>query len=490
MVACFQRIKTEYLALSLERQQRVVCALLTDGAHTGSVTMEETMQDDFFKTCFQSIIGIGTKKNVDDAVLSLLANDRPDAYSLACTEHDVANTINGSYFDLLMATYTDATITVYVAANEKVVVLPSVKKKMLTESQWASIQEVNAGLEASTVVHLTHHNGTFLVEGRTNPLTVTDKSSVAPREFWLAIDASGSMSDIVRPPEQAEFPSEAVEVAVDESDPFVYVAMTMEAATLSEHTHVLGGGNVVDAVVTYTHPVTKKRETHRISLTDVALTDTMDMAAFLVNMTTMLGRKMSKDEVHAFYRSNLNFLLRLEEIPEWIKAQGKALWNNLKLRYKSTLERGDQFFHQTPMALGLLMRATSSSAASQSAQPQHVVHTEHDGMICKLCFDNPITVLFPDCRHAGVCKECYTMHLNQQGKQECPFCRKAVTAWSEIRIEEGDDCQTTGCLKAPCYVGDCGHLVCCKSCKSDLIKGVVPCHLCKKEVSVVRIYVC
>jgi hypothetical protein len=222
----------------------------------------------------------------------------------------------------------------------------------------------------------------------------------------------------------------------------------------------------------------------------------------IINMTSMLGKKLNKKEIQTLYRSHLTFLNDLESVPLWMKAQGKALWSNLKMRYKSTLTRGEQLFHQTPMALGQLMRATSSSASQSTPAASSVKlnHTEYDGATCKLCFDHTIDVLFPACRHAGVCKGCYTTYLNENGKQECPFCRKDVLEWSEINVIDDDaHCKTLGCSSLSAYIGHrlennkeaCGHLLYCKPCKTKCSdESGSFCSECKEHVQAVRIYLC
>jgi hypothetical protein len=222
---------------------------------------------------------------------------------------------------------------------------------------------------------------------------------------------------------------------------------------------------------------------------------------------------MKKKQVQELYRNHLYLpqLLESEDVPHWMQAQGKVVWKNLKQRFLSTLSHGEQFFHQTPIAYDLMLRAVSSNASTQSATPfaagspvslNSYVVPEEEIHKCKLCFDKTINVLFPDCRHAGLCKDCYTTYLDTMGKHDCPFCRKDVTAWSSIEVSQKKNgyCQEEGCYQHCDYVGHatnsdgkevCGHLLYCKGCKSKnkTEEGIV-CKECQNTVKTVRIYLC
>lgn len=492
MVECFNTLKKEYDLLPNERRDRLLCALLTDGAHTGSIPMDDYKKDAFFQGLFRSIIGIGTADTVDHDLLSTLANQRPDVYHLVSEEQEVSDTMNGSYFELLTARYTDVKITMWCENDASISVPASVRRVYYTKETFDDRMKPD---KPCSFLSVKHQDSTFFIESMEPESSTSVPDPIhQPREFWLVIDTSGSMGDIVHPPEQVVFET------ADQDDSKPYVSLTYEISSVGSHTHMMGGGHIKDVTVTYTNPTTKTIYHERVTCGSFQASETplYQVGTKMVHLTHLLGKRLTKYEIQQAYRNHLDFLHQLESMPLWMQAQGKTLWHNLKMRYKSTLSVGEQFFHQTPMALGMLMRATSSSAASQSATPHHSVQpldAEQDMEKCKLCYEKAIDVVFPECRHTGVCTSCYTTYLNQTGKRDCPFCRTEITTWSVVRLEEsGTICKY--CTKQGCYVGHleykngsecCGHMLYCNSCKAK--HGTV-CQVCKTNVQAVRIYLC
>ena len=56
----------------------------------------------------------------------------------------------------------------------------------------------------------------------------------------------------------------------------------------------------------------------------------------------------------------------------------------------------------------------------------------HNRYRCKVCLDNPITMLFDPCHHAVVCTECYDQMERMSFLPKCPTCRKVIKRCSEV----------------------------------------------------------
>jgi hypothetical protein len=522
MILCLQQMKQLYLSLSEQDQGRVICALLTDGMHNttvkdeseNEVTMEDVTSDSFYNNMFQSIIGIGHKDTVDYDVLTNLSGGRPDVFHLVSEEEEVFHAMNGTFFELLTSRYTDATISVWCINNDSVRTMGNVTRTYHTEKEFQERQQQQIEteqIETCSFMRLLHLNGTFLVGY--DPIGSTQLEATVsgdPREFWFAVDTSGSMRSSVPSGQQKSFET----VQVQPSDTHPYVELRMSVSTLSQNTNILGGGEVVAATITYKN---KKSVMTEALMCQKAYepNSVMRMGNIIVSLSSILSSQLTKEQVHDLYMEYLHlpFLLDIESIPDWMKAQGKVVWKNVKERYKSTLTVGEQFFFQTPIELGLMMRATSSDMSTQAAtpfasSPEDVGYqsASNETSLCKLCYEQTISVLFPNCGHAGVCKTCYSTYLTTTGKHICPFCREDVSTWSEIRMNEKGCCQSDGCYQSCDYIGtkkdgkkkdsndgeSCGHLLYCKSCISKNKKeGGIWCRDCNEVVrKVVRIYTC
>lgn len=516
MILCFQQMKKAYDLLTSEDQERIVCGILTDGMHNthedNSVNIDDVLKDPFYNKLFRSIIGIGHRDTVDYDVLTKLTGGRPDVFHLVSEESVVFDTMNGAFFDMLTCRVTDASFSVLCHNDETLVNMANVQKTYYTEEEyqlWKSRE-----LPACTFMQLTHHQNTFVLDyvDSDEKEERAQAPATVPREFWLGIDVSGSMDTPVM--EQDGALLVATDKVVQPASTHPYVKVTMPVSSVSQHTHLLGCGTVLGSIVQYMNPSTKVMAIESIPCREILENNiTMDFGKTIVSLSDTLSKPMKKKQVQELYRNHLYLpqLLESEDIPHWMQAQGKVVWKNLKQRFLSTLSHGEQFFHQTPIAYDLMLRAVSSEASTQSATPyaagspvsvDSYVVPEEEIHKCKLCFDKNINVLFPDCRHAGLCKDCYTSYLDTTGKHNCPFCRKEVLAWSSIEVTQTKNgyCQEEGCYEHCDYVGHakneqgkeiCGHLLYCKGCKSmnKTEEGVV-CKECKNTVQTVRIYMC
>jgi len=540
MILCFQKMKSAYELLAPEEKENILCSILTDGMHNThndlSVHINDVIADSFYNHLFSSIIGIGNRTTVDYDVLTKLTGGRPDVFQLVSEEQEVFDAMNGSFFDMLTSRVTDATFSVMCRNDETLVHMANVKKTFYTVEEYQEWQSLACVRTNCNFMQLSHFNNTFLLEYKDPPvLEEKEPENVAQnvdqnvaqnvdqnvaqnvdqnvaREFWIGVDVSGSMDTPVTgiEPSQVVHHNVSEQKSVD-TDPYVEVMMSV--SSISEHTRLLGCGAIQGASIQYIHPKTKMSTIESIPCHELLETSiVMEFVKKIVSLSDILTKVMKKKQVQSLYQDHLYIpqLVDSDELPNWLRVQGKVVWKNLKQRFISTLSNGERFFHQTPIAYDMMLRAMSSHASTQSAtpfsdgSPVHVEETVPFDEInkCKLCFVNTINVLFPDCRHAGLCKECYTMYLNSTGKDDCPFCRKKVSSWSTIEVNNTKNgyCQEQGCYQHCDYVGHglnkdgeeiCGHLLYCKSCKKkNKTEDGVVCQQCKNEVHTVRIYFC
>ena len=478
MILCLQQMKSQYDLLSEEEQKRVVCGILTDGMHNADsdLKIDTLLEDSFYTNLFRSIIGIGSRDSVDYDILTKLTGGRQDVFHLVSEETEVFHAMNGTFFDMLISSITNATFSIWCKNDDQLLHMAHVKKVYHTEYQTIQV------LPECPFMKMKYDKTTYLIEYQPE-----QKESISPLDFWLSIDVSGSM--------ECPIYQSRVEILEEFDSVSPYIEIQMNVSSVNEYTHLIGCGNVLYSTITFTH--NGQLQTMLIPCQEPESTHTMNFCKNLLFVSNELGKVLDKKQVGQLYKDHLYLFPIVESnlLPPWLKTHGKLVCKKLKQRYVSSLTRGEQFFEQTPISYESMLRAISSEASSQSAFSNQVNMDRE--MTCKLCYDQQINILFPDCLHAGLCKDCYITYRNT-GKNDCPFCRTLVSRWTVIHIKNGF-CQEPNCYEYCSYMGhsnekgleSCGHLLYCKTCiHKNKVDSSVFCKECNHHVSSIKIHLC
>ena len=155
-----------------------------------------------------------------------------------------------------------------------------------------------------------------------------------------------------------------------------------------------------------------------------------------------------------------------------------TIWNIIERRYRATLSYGAEFIEfgdvgATPAILSRAVSAGISATVSNSCGANRA-YTQYDRdstNMCKICFNNPIDMIFTKCSHAGTCTKCVEVSIDltqQSGKSyKCPFCRTDVDSWIKIDHKLEPICQgveNNCCTSVVKYYCDNKHPMHCKSC--------------------------
>jgi len=394
---------------------------------------------------------------------------------------------------MLTSCVSDATISVMCRNDDKLLHMANVEKVYYTEEEYRELTN-----ETCSFMNLVFHNSTYVLE-----YTKENKKKFVPNEFWLTIDVSGSMNERVLHYQVEEKCNDITKPI----DTHPYVEIKFSISSINENTHIVGCGNVISSSISYMDTLTKTIKTEHIKVVEIENNHVMEHVHTFMMLSDKLNKPISDIEIKELYKNHLYIsqLLKSDTLPTWLQAQGKVLWKNIRQRFMSTLSLGEQFFHQTPISYNLMLRASSSEMSTQSATPYATgsvsINENIDIDKCKLCYEEQINVLFPECRHAGLCKSCYITYRDT-GKTDCPFCRMNVSSWSYINVDTKKNgyCQQDYCYKYCDYVGYlvsedtselCGHLLYCKSCKNKNKKeNGIMCKECNHVVKPILIHFC
>jgi hypothetical protein len=203
-----------------------------------------------------------------------------------------------------------------------------------------------------------------------------------------------------------------------------------------------------------------------------------------------------KAKIQLLHNDNLGFLTAIDDpekngIEPWLIQQCKSLWGQIESRYRSTLTKGEQFVEfaeVTPSALCRAVSATISATKSASSSMSARQVTDSTGL-CKICYCNPVNMVFTNCKHAGTCTNCVITHIDLNGSftndYECPFCKIKVSSYVQLNTVQ-PYCE---CGKLVSYYGDCRHPLGCYCCMKHIKNPVTneekfKCQHCSTETGV------
>ena len=199
--------------------------------------------------------------------------------------------------------------------------------------------------------------------------------------------------------------------------------------------------------------------------------------------------KVIKEKIQQLHNSNLDFLTDIEskELDNWLRQQSKSLWDQVVIRYRATLSKGEQFINMREVTPSILCRGVSASISCQTSNKATACVTKYISdttSLCKICYTNPINMVFIDCKHAGTCTDCVStfidINTHTVHDYSCPFCKTTVSGY--IKIDESQPFCTCGEIVS--YYGICHHPINCRKCINDdklRDEDKYKCHHCTSE---------
>ena len=195
--------------------------------------------------------------------------------------------------------------------------------------------------------------------------------------------------------------------------------------------------------------------------------------------------------------------IKSKSIDEWLINQCESIWSQIVIRYKATLNRGEQFVEFAGLTPAALCRTISSNVSASLTQTSSGPNTcqrmwsnssGSNAGVCKICYSNPINMVFVNCSHAGTCTECVKTHINTSthmiSDYDCPFCKQTVTNYIELSSTHPPHCQK--CNSVVSYYGDCLHPISCTKCIKDMVSesepNMIKCNICMSNHKVMKVH--
>ncbi len=490
---CMTVLKSEWEKLTPERQSRVKKFIFTDGQDNGNKLFSITdPSNKMFQSFFDNVMAIGHTASFESstqAMFSFFAGDRKDIVRFCESEDEVVQTIQGNCYAMLTSRITNVMFDVWMVNDEYFVAPDDAAVEYLTQEEWERHSEQDQ--DTATGLEYQYHNGVVILSpsvvqetaATATAATAATAAASEDSEYWLVVDKSGSMDEAIGNDRSSMRHNPAQIDPVKNPNPVVRVTMTVSAITPVSHIPLRGTVKGVWATFT---DAEKHVQHGRIDAGSLHEEKTFDTIKVMLHLNDTLAVPMKKAQVQALYKEHFNFSHRVKKLPEWVRAQGEAVWKTVKARFIKTLKglSADSFCQQSSIPLPMLMRvATSSAAETQSAAYEEKPVAFDDQDVCKICFTRPLGIRFTQCTHVCMCTQCYEENvLANPGDKVCPYCREEDIGHSTLKCDDGVSC-IANCGRACAYVGECGHPLYCNTCKKDHVDATkcYDCPTCLRE---------
>ena len=469
-----------------DKRHLISALFMTDGEHNRPEEMmlpeiQSLIDQVSVSKTFKAYLGIGTKETVDDRTLTHMSSGQAGSYTTAATVADLTETIKARCFEMLTAKEVKEAVVNIVCSHKRFISGATVVRYM-TQTELDSLDE----LPVTKWATFTHTDSTCLI---TPCMASVDVSHVAQgQRLMIFTDKSGSMSDRV-----STHSSVANETIPNPSAEQTLVHLSLPISSWTDTSYLFMEADVKRLSFEYTN-LDGVRCHESIGKSEQSPT-VMAGVTRLLTMMKWLESRVSIRDVRSFYIQHMSFLHDMRDQPEWLQSHAKNLWGKITERYrlvgpKRTADKqpGDVFFDAMPVPMMGLAR-TLSSQTTDTIRDRHsrVVAHKDDWKMCKICFEQPLQVLFTECGHAVTCVDCYKGALNS-GCDGCPVCRQPVQLheYQLLNLSHGLECHDCGQPSA--YCGECTHILYCDVCARKHTKhGRVVCPHCPVESKPVKV---
>lgn len=519
--------------------------VLTDGQHNSGGTIEKLLRDKSLHGMFNMTFGIGNERSVENNLLKHLSGNIEDAHHVTENPVEIEDIINGGCFEgVISLGMRNVNIDAIFESDSDISILGEKGRCYLDQTKLNTLilgtnNVFNTMAECKKVCDSHFVISSIFNEGDTF-VGDMDKFKEKKIHFFIMIDISGSMSEIVylnnihqHVPTQT-VPSTPVCINVQEPKKQYTKVSLRDMANFTQNSNIIIRGNLKYLIINYENS-NKEHKCELIRFTDETPTHTTcDGSNVIDNNHEMYPSKIReygiimneleniskipkvrhnfkeiKERIQALHNSHMAFVFDIDSkpLPEWFIQQCKMLWEQVVIRYRSTLDNGERFVNYAQVTPSSLCRTISATVSCHTSTPtlkgchfalspscsisRQVTDTTN---MCKICYSNPINMVFSECRHAGTCTECVKTFINLQdfsmNNYQCPFCKTKVTHFVLLDNTLPHVCSVCGDIIS--YIGACNHPISCKKCIKKLVNkhdhSLVHCKICNVDVKVMRVF--
>jgi len=509
-----------------DEEFRHVLIKLSDGFHNTGGKIETILTDNSFESIFDFACCIGTESTVDRTSAKFLAKDDQVSNETEETE----NMIIGSCFEGLISSnnMSDITFEFIFENNSEVCLLGEEGREEMDEKDLTdylnSVDRTSDNLSKVTgsVTCTELSNNHFTLCSTKHTIDSTEFKDMKVKIHFFS-DISFSMNENVGSNTYNIIRSNLLPISEEESESTEdilmkpYIKVTIKFSSFNQNLAVIMRGNLKCATVRYLDKNTEHFEVVKGFNSDITKTDDesymtesnpiiekyMELITGLKEIDNIPKHRSNfdliKESIKTLHHDNIGFMTEIDDkirednhIELQIVNQCKAIWRRIVNRYKATLSKGEQWIESgrnlNPSVMCREVSCQLSSEISRSSGPLFSGPScSTTNGLCKYCYENPVNMIFTDCKHAVACTACVTtdININNITIYRCPICRTPTSSFIEIEEVLPPLCQE--CNKTVSYYGVCKHPISCRKCAKTK-KNKLHCNLCDKDVLYIKVY--
>jgi hypothetical protein len=480
----FIQMINELKKIEIEENMEKYLLILTDGQHNTGGKIEDLLNDDELIK-FNMCLGIG-KECIENKLLKKLSNFKDDSYYISSDEKEINNILFGACLEYFNTDIKNINIEL-IFENKNIVLIGEKSIQYFNKEELDTYLKLFSSTSNEIVCYnLTNNN--FLLKLK-NKKKFNDKKI----HYIISIDISDSMNENIY---QSDILDNKKSFIIDSDKDYIKINL-QEISSFTNNLNILFSGKLISVVVSYDINKETKYELIKIEQNiEITYIDKINQYINILNQfneidkipKTRINFKEIKNKIYELYNNNLTFLIDIDELDDWFVQQSKALWDQIVIRYKKTLTKGEEFINFSGLTPAVLCREITTNTYTPNLNKYKIEDTQ----ICKLCYTDPINIVFTECRHAGTCLNCIKEYIDKNtnilNNLKCPFCKIDVNNFVKLNITKP---KCYNCDNIVSYYGSCSHPISCKGCINNIIKDdKALCGICNNEVKVMKIYYC
>lgn len=497
-----------------DKTRKQVRLVISDG-HDTSGRRSKILEDESNNGIFDIAIGIGNDDTVDSEFLKFLSGNKKDSYFQSTNLEEIEQKFIGNIFqELSSLNMYDATIEIILKNDEINCLIGEEYSEEMNEMELVkyldSIDRSDDGLrKINDIIECTEvckNHFTLCTKKSDVDITVPNPDTII--DISLTIDISGSMGDNISYDSSSTIVEEKGVIVESHNKP--YVKFEINFSKITPNTAVILRGDIVHASIKYLRNNIKYFEEIKADSDHEHSSNSNIIIERYINLVSEFKEineiprvkenfTLIKQKTKSLHDDNIKFMTEIDDkvdetnhVEVQLVQQCKAIWGQIVSRYKATLSKGEQwinFANVNPSSLCERISATISCEIS--AAPTISRQISDTSGKCKICYNNPVNMIFTDCRHAVTCTDCVEtfIDINNITNYSCPICRTHTSSFIKLDEEHQPSCSECN-FGIVSYYGECKHPISCKKCaktKSD--KNILYCKICCKDVKVIKVFI-
>jgi hypothetical protein len=529
--------------------------ILTDGYHNEGGSIDTLLNDESINGIFNITLGIGNNYSVETDLLNHLSGNIEYANLITSKIIEIKNFIIGTCFEgILNLGMQKVEFEAIFESDQQIIVCDEKNREYFTDNELAIyLLKLNKDQTDKPIFNniakcYEIYNSYYIIAPNSNIKSNLESKYLDKQiHFVIAIDNSKSMSENIEIISNnqnsnqilkrkyindniSDVISDTIQDILSDTLLDTYKHLTKisfkEMVNFTEISNFIFKGNLKYLIIKY-NDINKIQKIELIPITyyidnsvkkSVEKSNTVQIIIEyieIINKLELINQipkiinnfKEIKEKIKQLHQLHITFITNIEDknIDEWLISQCRVLWEQVVIRYRATLNRGDEFIEFANVSPNILCRSISaniSSSYSSNSSDTNIISDTNN--LCKICYNNPVNMVFTDCRHAGTCTNCIityiNMHNNTINNYNCPFCKIKVNSYillEEIKpICEIQSIKST--INLPCgslvkYYGNCAHPISCNKCIKHLSHPTIinkyKCIHCTNKSTIEDIYV-